>query len=203
MTITLNVLTTDLTQTTDVHIFREQLKEAREINRIAKENATDPEAMRIAEAGEIEAQTLLDEYDQSPTGPVFVVRFLPPGLVVDFDMQRAATTRGVNFDEPLSLEVTRELYRISKSEIRWGVVGIYNCDDVVYESEVDTYEGVSYDVASRPVMDFIERNRWVHILRDAIMRYNVVGEEKKRQLPSAPSTDPTTSTVDCASASPD
>lgn len=191
--ITMQVLTSDLTKTKKIHIFKEQLLEAAKIN--GKAASTLEDKIRFEKDSEVakelklqqaehlkangEALEMVGIYEENPIGPVFEIRFLPPELKTDLDLQRTAALSGTDNRKGFTIESMRALNDVTKQEVKWGIAGIEQVDGVEFAFEKGKYEGVEYPLLDREGMRFIERNNWIILLRELIMKYNNMGIEKK------------------------
>ncbi len=89
---------------------------------------------------------------------------------------------------------------IAREFVRWGVKG--DTLDHGMEWETETYRGKEYKVCPASVIDVYEYNEWLQPLYVAIMKFNSLDAEKKRQSSRNAGTMPRLSTVKPADSSP-
>jgi hypothetical protein len=175
----MQILVPDLGATTDVDPCLSRLVADLEMYRAHPPIDGDESAKEAAVAFQA---ALLAEYEASPEAkPVVTVGFLPASKLTAIDNAKFAAVQRSQADKTQdSTEAALNAVSDSLREtVRWGVKGC-SIAGVEFNNRTVDWRGKAYKVCADEVVELFERNGWLHVLTHEILRFNRLGDAKKK-----------------------
>lgn len=128
----------------------------------------------------------LSEYESSTEPkPSISIGYIPPSKLTAIDnMKFAAVSHSRKVADDKAVDATEAaLNAVSESlreTVRWGVKGCV-IPGVEFEQVNATWRGQTHKVCAERIVDMFEANGWLHALTNEILRFNRLGDSKKKK----------------------
>ena len=119
------------------------------------------------------------EYEDEEDPVLIEVGYIPAWKRTEFQVADAGII-GTGKAGELDEERLTRMYEVAREVVRWGVRG-HNIENVPFASCPLVSRDKEYRLAAENIIDLYEHHDWLLGLKAAIMEYNSLDSEKKRQ----------------------